>query len=192
MPPQHPDVRAAGERVESLLDELRAGRDPHAAEVAEQLVRTLVELYGDGLGRVMRLAAEHGGPPLLDALVAEPLVESLLLVHDLHPVDLDTRIQRALDRVRPYLGSHAGGVEYLGVDGEGMAHLRLAGSCHGCPSSLETVRSAIEQAVAEAAPETAGVHVEGVAEPAPALLQIGLRPPMDADGCPAAIMGAAG
>ena len=52
---------------------------------------------------------------MLDRLVADPLVESLLLLHGLHPLDVDTRIQRALDNVRPYLGSHAGGVEYLGV-----------------------------------------------------------------------------
>ena len=41
------------------------------------------------------------------------------MLHDLHPLDVDTRIQRALDKVRPYLGSHAGGVTYLGVTGEG-------------------------------------------------------------------------
>ena len=32
-------------------------------------------------------------------LAADPLVESLLLVHDLHPVDTGTRVRRALERV---------------------------------------------------------------------------------------------
>jgi Fe-S cluster biogenesis protein NfuA/nitrite reductase/ring-hydroxylating ferredoxin subunit len=114
---------------------------------------------------------------MLDRLTADPLVESLLLLHDLHPLDVDARIQRALDEVRPYLGSHAGGVEYLGVR-DGVARLRLEGSCHGCPSSTATVQLAITGAITDAAPEVTDVVVEGMTAPpaAPALLQIGRRP----------------
>jgi len=99
-----------------------------------------------------------------------------MLLHGLHPLDVDARIQRALDRVRPYLGSHAGGIEYLGVT-DGIARLRLQGSCHGCPSSTVTVELAITGAVTDAAPEVSEVVVEGMtAAPEPALLQIGRRP----------------
>ena len=78
------------------------------------------------------------------------------------------------------LGSHAGGVQYLGVR-DGVARLRLEGSCHGCPSSTVTVQLAIEGAVQDAAPEVAQVIVEGMtAPPEPALLQIGRRPEDDA------------
>jgi Fe-S cluster biogenesis protein NfuA len=178
------DVRTAGERVESLLEEVRAGGDPRLAAAAEELVHTLVDLYGEALSHVVRIVTDDSRPTgeagLLDQFVADPLVESLLLVHDLHPLDVDTRVQRALDSVRPYLGSHAGGVRYHGVDADGMVRLTLEGSCHGCPSSAVTVQLAIEQAVQEAAPETAGVVVEGLVEeppPAQGLLQIGRRPP---------------
>ncbi len=103
-------------------------------------------------------------------------MESLLLLHDLHPLDVDARIQRALDQVRPYLGSHAGGIEYLGVR-DGVARLRLEGSCHGCPSSTVTVQLAITGTVQDAAPEVCEVVVEGMTQPpGPALLQIGHRP----------------
>ena len=112
----------------------------------------------------------------MDRLAADPLVEGLLLLHGLHPLDVDARIQRALDQVRPYLGSHAGGVQYLGVS-DGVARLRLEGSCHGCPSSTVTVQLAIEGAVQDAAPEVTEVVVEGMtAPPEPKLLQIGPRP----------------
>jgi len=115
-------------------------------------------------------------------------VEGLLL-HGLHPLDVDERIQRALDRVRPYLGSHAGGVQYLGVR-DGVARLRLEGSCHGCPSSTVTVRLAIEGAVQDAAPEVAEVVVEGMtAPPEPRLLQIGPRPDTSPDAGPPAASG---
>jgi Fe-S cluster biogenesis protein NfuA len=171
------DMRAVGEQVDELLDALRAGKGDPAA-IADELVRLLVGLYGDGLARIVAVLAEHGqaGSAILTAVTEDPLVESLFLLHDLHPLDVDARVQRALDRVRPYLGSHAGGVEYLGVT-DGVAKLRLEGSCHGCPSSTVTVRLAIEGAVMNAAPEVDEVVVEGMTEPPePALLQIGRRP----------------
>ncbi len=172
-----PDV---GSRIEELLAGLRADGGPGVAAAAEDLVSLLVGLYGDGLTHIMTALGCEGeaGAAVLDRLLADPLVESLLLLHGLHPLDVDTRIQRALDRVRPYLGSHAGGVEYLGVTADGTARLRLEGSCHGCPSSTVTVRLAIQGAVEGAAPEVTAVVVEGVHEPpGPALLDIGRRPP---------------
>ena len=176
-------VQDVGARVEELLAALRTGPAENAAPVAEELVGLLVGLYGDALGRIVTVLQEEGAPgaAMLDRLAEDPLVESLLLLHDLHPLDVDARIQRALDRVRPYLGSHAGGVEYLGVS-DGVARLRLEGSCHGCPSSTVTVQLAIQGAVQDAAPEVAEVVVEGMTAPptAPKLLQIGPRPEDDA------------
>jgi Fe-S cluster biogenesis protein NfuA/nitrite reductase/ring-hydroxylating ferredoxin subunit len=178
-------VQDVGSRVEELLAALRSGRVQDPAPVAEELVRLLVGLYGDGLSHIVAALAGQGAPgeAMLDRLTEDPLVESLLLLHDLHPLDVDARVQRALDRVRPYLGSHAGGVEYLGVR-DGVARLRLEGSCHGCPSSTVTVQLAITGAVQDAAPEVTEVVVEGMtASPAaPALLQIGPRPENGAAG----------
>src|SRR6516225_5079426 len=171
-------VAQAGERIEELLAALRS-RGGAAADTAEELVRLLIGMYGDGLAAIMAALAEEGGPgrAIIDRLTADPLVEGLLLLHGLHPLDVDARIQRALDQVRPYLGSHAGGVQYLGVSEDGVARLRLEGTCHGCPSSTVTVRLAIEGAVQDAAPEVTQVVVEGMtAPPEPALLQIGPRP----------------
>ncbi len=158
-------VAQTGERIEELLASLRA-RGGTAAGTAEELVRLLVGMYGDGLAAIMAALAQEGEPgrAVMDRLTADPLVEGLLLLHGLHPLDVDARIQRALDQVRPYLGSHAGGVEYLGVS-DGVARLRLEGSCHGCPSSTVTVRLAIEGAVQDAAPEVTEVVVEGVTAP---------------------------
>jgi len=187
-------VRQAGERIEELLGVLRSSSGD-AGAAAEELVRLLLGLYGDGLGHIMDALAAEGEPgrAVRDRLLADPLVESLLLLHDLHPLDLDTRIQRALDRVRPYLGSHAGGVQYLGVGPDGVARLRLEGSCHGCPSSTVTVRLAIQGAVEDAAPEVTEVVVEGMTDPPePPLLQIGRRPDAMAGGPPTGPPGSPG
>ena len=180
-------VKQVGDRIEEILGFLRSA-DDKAAVAAEELVGLLVGVYGDGLAHIIAALGDAGpaGTAVLARLTDDPLVESLLLLHDLHPLDVDARIQRALDKVRPYLGSHAGGVEYVGVT-DGVAQLRLEGSCHGCPSSTVTVRLAIEDAVKDAAPEVTDVAVEGMTDPAPpspALLQIGPRPGTDASAGP--------
>jgi hypothetical protein len=147
-------ARSAADRVDRLLAQLRAGADPEAAAVAEELVRCLVQLYGAGLERIVQLVGA-------ERLAEDPLVESLLLVHDLHPLDTDTRIRRALQG--------ADNADYQGIDADGVARVRLTGT--GCRSSL---RASIESATVEAAPEVAGVVVEIEAPPTP-LLQIGRR-----------------
>src|SRR3984893_18240355 len=147
------DAEAVGERVEALLSELRSQAGPQVAATAEELVSCLVELYGAGLARITEIVGEdESGPKLMDRLLAAPLVESLLLVHDLHPLDTSARVRRAVEEVLPQLGSHAGNVEYLGLDEAGVLRLRLEQS--GC--SADTVRDLIEKAVAGAAPEGAG------------------------------------
>ena len=171
-------AQAAGERVEKLLAELRAHGEPQVAATAEELVSCLVELYGAGLAEIVRIVGDdEAGSRLLAVLAADPLVESLLLVHDLHPLDAGTRVERALDAIMPRLGPHAGHAELLGVDEAGVIHLRLERGGHGCNSSAASYTTAIEQAVAEAAPEAAGVDIEVVEAPAELpLLQITRRP----------------
>jgi hypothetical protein len=150
------DARATGDRVEELLVDLRARAGPEAADVAEELVTCLVQLYGAGLATIMRVVSED--QRLQALLIADPLVESLLLVHDLHPLDTQTRIRRALGRLGP-------GTEFLGIDEEGVVEVKLAS---GCGSTMV----AVEQAIAAAAPETTGVRQ---APRDPPLLQIGRR-----------------
>jgi Fe-S cluster biogenesis protein NfuA len=160
------EVRERVARIEGLLEQVEG--DPKAIEA----VQALVELYGEALRRMLA-----GAEPAEDELLAH-----LLLVHGLHPVDLETRVRQALDDVRPYLGSHGGDVELLGVD-DGVARLRLTGTCNGCPSSTVTLRSAIEDALMRAAPDLERIDAEGVAEPQPQLLQIGsLQCPTELQG----------
>ncbi len=94
------------------------------------------------------------------------MVASLMLIHGLYPVDLETRVHEALETVRPYMESHGGDVELVGVV-DGVAKLRLVGHCKGCPASEATLETAIRTAIEEAAPDLDGLEVEGVVEPAP-------------------------
>ncbi|MFD5115252.1 NifU family protein [Streptomyces sp. NPDC058391] len=185
----------AGEHIAALLDELGRSMGPSGRDLADELVRSIVEFYGTGLARVVELLGDApDGTDPLDLLGGDELVGGLLILHDLHPESTMTRVGRALDEVRPYLGSHAGDVEIAGIE-PGVAdaagepdgltlRLRLRGSCDGCPSSAQTVRWTIEEAVARRAPEISLVEVEGVVEetPQPKLLQIMSGPPDGATG----------
>ncbi|WAJ46920.1 NifU family protein [Mycobacterium sp. Aquia_216] len=162
-PESNPQWRSAGDRIQTLLDSCAAG-GAAAYERAQQLVREVVELYGAGLDRIMQL----GDPDLSERLATDDLVASLLLVHGLHPHDVHRRVSDALDRVRPYLGSHGGDVDLLEVSGD-TVRLAFTGSCKSCPSSAVTLELAVEDAVRAAAPEIAEIEVVA-AQPAPSVI----------------------
>ncbi|MEB3984006.1 NifU family protein [Mycobacterium sp. 663a-19] len=156
--------RTAGDRIQTLLDSCAAS-GPGAYERAQELVREVVGLYGAGLERIVRLAGDAG---LLERLAADDLVASLLLVHGLHPHDVRRRVSDALDRVRPYLGSHGGDVDLLDV-ADGTVRLAFTGSCRSCASSAVTLELAVQDAIRAAAPEITlieAVTAEAAAEPA--------------------------
>jgi Fe-S cluster biogenesis protein NfuA len=158
------NVRTIGDDVERLLDELQARLEPRAFEQAVELVQLVTELYGAGLGRIVELAGEvldEDAPAFVRRLADDDLVGSLLLVHNLHPDSLGQRVAAALDGVRPFLGGHGGDVELLEIDEDaGAVHLRLLGSCDGCPSSAMTLRLTVERAILEAAPEIRIIDVD--------------------------------
>jgi Fe-S cluster biogenesis protein NfuA/nitrite reductase/ring-hydroxylating ferredoxin subunit len=164
------DDQAARERiarVEALLDQVESLPDAVGRQTAGELVSALVELYGEGLARIMDRT--NGAA---DGLLDDELVAHLLLLHDLHPVPVEDRVRGALAEVRPYLESHGGDVELVSIE-EGVVRLRLEGSCSGCPSSTMTLKLAIEDAIHKAAPDVEEIVAEGaVPEAAPPLLQI--------------------
>ena len=110
--------------------------------------------------------AGEGAAPIRDAMAEDGVIASLLLIHDLYPVPLDERVIEALDQVRPYLDSHGGGVELLDVT-DGVARIRLEGSCKTCPASSATLELAVKQALDEVAPDLEGLIVEGIADSEP-------------------------
>jgi Fe-S cluster biogenesis protein NfuA/nitrite reductase/ring-hydroxylating ferredoxin subunit len=152
-------------RMETLLEEIETLADPNARSKAAEVVGILLELYGEGLARVMEVVAQgEESEGIFEAFAEDELVSHLLLLHGLHPLDVQTRVVRALEEVRPYMQSHGGNVELLGIEG-GVARLRMEGSCDGCPSSTITLKLAIEEAVLKAAPDLERIEAEGVAEP---------------------------
>jgi len=154
------ELRVRIERVEAALGAVED--TPRAVEA----LRAVIELYGEALRRVLELTDAS------ERLADDELIAHLLLIHDLHPLTVEARIMNALEEVRPYLGTHGGDVELLAVE-DGVALVRLNGTCDGCPSSAITLKRSIEAAILRAAPELERVEAAGLDEAQPQLLQIG-------------------
>jgi Fe-S cluster biogenesis protein NfuA len=162
-------LSACVERIDVLLSKVEALPDAALRQDVQEIVKCLLSYHGVALARLLRLAlheGDDGATPLASLLVRDELVESLLLLHGLHPADQETRVLAAVERVRPLLQSHGGNVELVCID-EGVVRLRLQGSCHGCPSSAATVKSRIESAIYESAPEVQSIEVEEPVESPP-------------------------
>jgi Fe-S cluster biogenesis protein NfuA/nitrite reductase/ring-hydroxylating ferredoxin subunit len=161
-----PDPEALVARVQQLSEALAQIEVPAARAAAEELTAAIVELYGVGLERIFGTLDRAGeaGAGIKAELMDDGVVASLMLIHDLYPVDLETRVLDALDSVRPYMQSHGGDVEFLGLDGD-IAVLRLQGSCQGCAASSATLELAIKQALVEHAPDLGGFECVEEAEP---------------------------
>jgi Fe-S cluster biogenesis protein NfuA len=169
-----PEIRRRIEHLETLIHDLERLPDPAAREQAREMVQTLLDFHGAAVARLLERDADMGeaGRALIASLADEHLVSSLLLLYGLHPLDVETRVGQALEKVRPFLRSHKGNVELVSVT-EGVVRLRMQGNCNGCPSSAMTIKLAIEEAIYEAAPDVAAIEVEGVVDPPPSsLLQI--------------------
>jgi Fe-S cluster biogenesis protein NfuA/nitrite reductase/ring-hydroxylating ferredoxin subunit len=162
-PPSEPADELVG-RVQELQEQLESVGNPEARAAADELVSAVVRMYGAGLERIVEMVADRDeGHELARALADDPLVATLLMIHDLHPVPLETRVAEALERVRPYMESHGGNVELLGV-ADGVARIRLQGSCSSCSASSVTLELAIKQALEDAAPDLDALEVEGIEE----------------------------
>ncbi len=150
------------QRLESLLTEVDDGADPATKAKVREIVQSLMDYHGAAIEKMVSAMANdgNGGRAMLDKLANDELVGSALLLYGLHPLDIETRVQTALEKSRPYLRSHGGNVELLSIE-DGIVRLRMEGSCKGCPSSAMTMKSTIEKAIYDAAPDVSAIEVEG-------------------------------
>ena len=169
------DTVATGEQLVERVQDLQAALESSSGsathELAEELVSAVVQMYGAGLERILEMLVASGpdGERVAASLADDPLVATLLLIHDLHPIPLEQRVQAALDSVRPYMESHGGNVELLSLE-HGVARIHLRGSCSDCSASSVTLELAIKQALEEMAPDLEGLEVEGIKAELPVVM----------------------
>jgi len=156
------EINRQGRHIQELVEQIDALPEPAARALVHECMESLLHFYGQGLERILQILkhAGIGGQQAYDELIHDRVVSGLLLIHGLHPVDLETRLREALEKIRPYMQSHGGNVEMLSLDGE-FARLRLQGACKTCPSSAVTMELAVRHAIEEACPDLIGFEVEG-------------------------------
>lgn len=153
------------QKIEHLVSQIEAVADPNTKAVAVELVQAMMEYHGTGIGRMMEIVAERGeqGFETIDEFGRDELVSSLLLLYGQHPVPLDERVMQGIEKARPILKEHDGNVDVVGFE-NGILRLRLQGTCDGCPSSADTLKFAIEEAVYKVAPDLQEIVVENLTE----------------------------
>ena len=154
-------------RVEELIAALEGAADPAVREQTQELIQTLLDLHGRGLEQILEAVHETGetGARVIENLGRNQLVSGVLLLHGLHPLDLETRVRNALETVRPRLGLHGGSVELVEVTEDGAVRIKLEGNCNGCPSSRITLHSTIEEELYSVAPDITALQVDGTPDP---------------------------
>lgn len=158
------DPQQALHRLEELIRALDAHHDTAAKETARELLALVLDLHGIGLAKLMGIVTTaEGGTAILARLVENEQVQAMLLLHGLHPDELDTRVRRAVDRLRPHLGVHGLRLDVVEI-ASGTVRLRLHGSGATAIKAplLWTLPGEIEDAVVEAAPDVEKVLIDGL------------------------------
>ncbi|MGA7853442.1 MAG: NifU family protein [Candidatus Acidiferrales bacterium] len=166
------DLQRKMQRIGEMVERLESATDPSVRAMARELVESLMALHGAGLERILELAAEAGEPGngIIRKCGRDELVSSLLLLYGLHPDDMPTRVEQALEKTRPFLQSHSASAELVSIGDEGKVSVRLHLKAGGCGSTAATVKATLEAAIQDAAPDATSVVVE---DPAAALSQTG-------------------
>jgi len=131
---------------------------------ARELVQLLMDVHRTGLERIMELVFQAGsesgasGGAIVDRLGQDPIVRNLLLLYSLHPDDVETRVMRALDVARARLRKFDSRVDLVSLH-EGAVQLRLQTSGHTRGSTIKELRSIVEGAIYDLAPDVTSLTV---------------------------------
>jgi hypothetical protein len=160
------DFQARLQKLGSLVNDLETIADPASRSAAKELVQLLMDLHGSGLERILEIVFPSGelGSEIIDKLGRDSLVSSLLVLYGLHPEELHTRVERKLEQIRSKLHKMGAQARLVSVNGTEV-RVHAAIDRHSCGSTARSVRSVVEEAMYEAAPDLTSLVVEGLEEP---------------------------
>lgn len=157
------DFQQRVQRIGALVREIDEIADPAVRSSTMQLVQLVMEFHGTALDRALEILArrENGGMEMIEELGRDPIVSSLLVLHGLHPDNLETRVADAVKRLEPKLRRDGAAIQLLGVD-DGAVRIRVTPGQHTCGSTTKALQSEVEDAVYDAAPDISSISVEGL------------------------------
>ena len=161
-------VDQALRRIEELIAALDSIKDPAAREPARALLEVVLDLHGLALARMTATIAAHE-PPLLQRLAADEAIRGVLLLHGLHPEPVEVRIESAVESLRPRFAQFGLGLKLVESNAR-LARIRVRWIAEpGAHIDAEALRSEIETATVEAAPDLEMLEIEGLDETISAL-----------------------
>jgi Fe-S cluster biogenesis protein NfuA len=163
--PDEKDFQRKVQRIGELVGELENIAEPEARAGAKALLQLILDLHATGLERALEILAKNGdlGQRAIDDLGDDPLVSSLLVLYGLHPLDLETRIERAVERLKPRVRKGGGQLELLEME-HGMVRLHIEIAGHSCGSTGRTLQAMVEDALYAAAPDMSSLLIVGLEE----------------------------
>jgi Fe-S cluster biogenesis protein NfuA len=161
MPPDK-DLQKRIQRIGEIVEQLEATADPNSRAMAKELLESLMALHGAALEQILNITHEAGetGESLIRKFGGDPLISSLLLLYGLHPSDMRTRVTAALEKSHGFLDSHSAKAELISISDDGAVTLRLQLKPGGCGSTAFTVKSTLEAAIQDAAPDASSILVQ--------------------------------
>lgn len=147
------EVHKQAQEIERLIRDVEAITEPQLREKVVMLVQSLLDFHRSGIQRLVQIIASEGegANSLLDKIASDHLVGSLLTLYGSHPLSLERRVGQAIGRLNSNPIFHSSAVELLEIT-DRVVRLRLVQHKH-CHSSPQILRSAIEEALYEAAPD---------------------------------------
>ena len=70
----------------------------------------------------------------------------------LNKQEISSKVNEALDQLRPFLEADGGDMELVEISDEGVVKVRLLGACKDCSMSEMTMKAGLEEAVKKAVP----------------------------------------
>jgi Fe-S cluster biogenesis protein NfuA len=67
--------------------------------------------------------------------------------------ELLNKINKIIDKLRPYLQSDGGDIEVVEVTNDLIVKVKLIGACEVCPFSVQTLKAGIENALKKELPQ---------------------------------------
>jgi hypothetical protein len=153
------------DKIEALVREAETAGDPKARAITTDLLRAVLDFHAAGLERILDLVYESGpwGTAIIDQIARDDLTSSMLLLHDLHPDDLETRVQRALEKLQEVFLSLGAKLSLIALEPPQVRlHFESQRTWSGTP-----VKASVEKAIFQSAPEITHVIVEGLKETPP-------------------------
>lgn len=143
--------------IDTLLDRLAYTEKLIAAKTSrwefEAYRRAMENLHGEALQRLASaLLNDPAAASIVEEAARDEVVYTVLRQHDILKPDIESRVHKALQKVRPHLATHGGDIEIVAIEPPRLV-LRLLGACDGCPARLFTLRSVLASALRRDCPE---------------------------------------